>query len=603
MQGHQSPISGVACFEDRFVATAGYDNRVILWDARSRRSVARAFHDHLANQCAFSPDGKLLATASSDHTARLWRVPDLRLVAVLHQHTDDVEMVAFSPDGKRLATASRDACVRVFDAAGELLHTLRGHTADVISVQWCHGGRELVSSSDDGTVRVWSAADGSLVRTLDLGDVETDTLVVTPDGTVIAGNDEGELVVIRDGLIRRFAAHQAGVKRLAHDARTGQLVSLSYDRFVRVWSLAADATPTLVHETAAPPEVWLRSVAVDGAGRLVFGTFGSSFAVYDPETSRWDLSHVRDTPGVNAALHTREGVYTVGDAGVVRLNGRLFTRLPSLCNFLVAWEGRVYTGGQTGELFDARTGERIFSAGSPLNCGAVVTRKGSTALVVGTYVGEGIVFERVGAEVRFVAQMRLHPNAVKSLASDGDALFSVCANGDAAWHDAEALATIRVVERAHDKIANGAAALGDGVFVSVSRDLSLRIWRPDGTVERVRSPHTHSIKCVAVCPATRRVATASYDGRVAVWSVNEGRWIHHDRPTTAGISSITRGAMPGEFLASSYDGSVYRMGRDGRADVTVPASRDTTGWTHTYAPRRDGTRVPVLRDRISEVSL
>ncbi len=48
-------------------------------------------------------------------------------------------------------------------------------------------------------MRVW-AADGGLVRTLDLGDVETDTLVVTPDGAVIAGNDEGELVVIRDGL-------------------------------------------------------------------------------------------------------------------------------------------------------------------------------------------------------------------------------------------------------------------------------------------------------------------------------------------------------------------------------------------------------------------
>ena len=53
---------------------------------------------------AFSPDGKRLATSSSDTTVRLWDAASGREVLVLHGHVDIVDSVAFSPDGKRLAS-------------------------------------------------------------------------------------------------------------------------------------------------------------------------------------------------------------------------------------------------------------------------------------------------------------------------------------------------------------------------------------------------------------------------------------------------------------------------------------------------------------------
>ena len=56
---------------------------------------------------AFSPDGKRVVTASSDHTARVWDLSGPRPVAtVLEGHTDTVLSAAFSPDGKRVVTAS-----------------------------------------------------------------------------------------------------------------------------------------------------------------------------------------------------------------------------------------------------------------------------------------------------------------------------------------------------------------------------------------------------------------------------------------------------------------------------------------------------------------
>jgi cytochrome c len=199
LRGHGGPVRALAVSADgKTLLSGSFDGSAIRWSLeRDTAEQVLRFHDDAVNATALFKDGRA-ATAGADGRIAIWTSGKQQPDKVLEGHAAPVAAIAISPDGATLASASWDHSVRLWPLGGGAPRVLEGHTQNVNGVAFSADGRTLVTASYDLTVRIWplNGAAPSIVTM----PAPLNSVVVAEDGEIAAAGADGKIhVVTREG--------------------------------------------------------------------------------------------------------------------------------------------------------------------------------------------------------------------------------------------------------------------------------------------------------------------------------------------------------------------------------------------------------------------
>jgi WD40 repeat protein/predicted Ser/Thr protein kinase len=491
---------------------------------------------------AFSPDGETLASALDDSTVRLWRVADGTLLDTLEGHTKAVKSVALSPDGTMLASGSFDSTIRLWRVSdGSLLRTLDGHTETVASLAFSPDGAILASESWDGTVRLWQVENGKLLYTLEGGggEVNSASVAFSPDGeTLASGGLHGTVWLWRaeDGtLLRALKGHRGSVANTAFSPDGETLATGGLDDTVRLWRVS-DGAPLHTMKGHTWP---IYSTAFSPDGTTVV-------------SSSWDDGTVRLWRVADGTLlHTLDG-FTGGVSGVAfSPDGEM------LASSSGSWDGKV-------RLWKVENGAILH------------TLNAHNTWVLCVALSHDGVFLASGADDNTVRLWRV---------SDGALLRTLYG---------------------HTKGVSSVAFSPDEVtLASGSYDNTVRLWRiSDGVLLHTLDSQTKFVHSVAFSPDGAMLASGADDGTVRLWRVDDRTPLH----TLAGHAGSVRSVafspdgtilasggcakLEGEWGCSEGEVRLWQV-EDGTQLRTMVSTREgySNNWVHSLAFSPDGKTV------------
>ncbi len=249
-QGHTENITALAYSPaGRLIASADNVGTIILWDVSTNTPIyTLQTHTEAVNSVKFNANGTLLVSGGEDQQVILWDVTSGTPTNILTNFGAAVRDVAIHPNDTIIAAVGEDTGVRIWnlgDGQSNVLgnETVPGHTGfvNVVTFGASDNTNLLFSGGQESEIIAWNFITGRVIDRLDEHEAPLTSIVYTPSGNTFFTGDEDGVVIWWDGLARRqiaaFGDHVGSITALSVDAQATTLFSGGDDSIVRVWDL------------------------------------------------------------------------------------------------------------------------------------------------------------------------------------------------------------------------------------------------------------------------------------------------------------------------------------------------------------------------------